>query len=369
MASNQRALILTKLVPILKASHPDGNVSNSELMEACHAAGLPNVAAAVARGNHWLTSRKLARGRYDLSTFYTMEIPQEDPETGELDEDALAAVDTRSDSEVDRDVRERFSALDTLAHGVISGAFRALILSGPPGVGKSYPLEKMLAGERERVGCTCTGIGRETGEKCNRPNHFLYERVSGFSRATGLYRTLWQFRESDAVVLLDDLEGIWQDEAALSLLKSACDTSRTRYISWRSESSMADESGELLPRTFEFQGRVIVVTNLDFEGRARLEKGTGPHLQALLSRSYYVDLNLTTRELFSRVLDVATEVLRGCSAADRERILSYIREKAGVMRELSIRTVIKARQILEQSKTDAAFRRTCDLTLVSRRLK
>lgn len=259
---------------------------------------------------------------------------------------------------MEKQVRERFAALDTLTAGVISGAFRALILSGPPGCGKSYRLEQMLEREREK-----------SASYADESRRLKYERVSGFSRATGLYRLLWEHRESNSVLMVDDCDSIFSDEVALSLLKCACDSSRTRYVAWRSESVMVDDGGEPLPRHFEFRGRFIFVTNLDFEGRSKSDRGLAPHLQALLSRSYYVDLHLTPRELLSRVLDVSTEILKGLQTWEREKILSYIREQAGIMRELSLRTVVKARQIWEQTKNESVFRRIADLTLVSRRIK
>ncbi len=168
-------------------------------------------------------------------------------------------------------VTERFKALADMAWGVVSGHYSALIVSGNPGTGKTFTLEKAL-------------------EEAAAAELVHYTPVHGFTRATGLYKLLYEHREKGNVLLLDDCDSVFGDETSLSILKAALDTTKNRTVSWYSEREFKDKDDNKLPSSFEFQGAVVFITNLDFD-RAMGTK-LGPHLEALISRSYYLDLNL-----------------------------------------------------------------------------
>ena len=53
-------------------------------------------------------------------------------------------VYTETDEQAIERIRERFDILDQMAEGTTTGAVRAMIVSGPPGVGKSFGVEKVL---------------------------------------------------------------------------------------------------------------------------------------------------------------------------------------------------------------------------------
>ena len=77
-----------------------------------------------------------------------------------------------SDDEISERITERFLCLEELTNSTISGDSRALIVSGPPGLGKSYTVESILQDKNEEE----------------------YRIVKGFVRATGLYRLLYEMR-------------------------------------------------------------------------------------------------------------------------------------------------------------------------------
>lgn len=328
-----RDVVFQKVIPRLRELHPDGIVPRTVLMAEIERAGLPF--------QPWLTSVTAGRGKYDLSSYYTLAA---DVHGGA---DQGEEVDTRSDSDVDRDVTDRFSALERLSRGVADGKFRALVLSGPPGVGKSYGVERILSTQR--------GI--------------IYERVTGYARATGLYKLLYEHRESDHVLLFDDCDSIFNDEVALNLLKSACDSTARRSLAWRSEKIFdSDVDGGDIPRHFEFHGRVVFVTNIDFEQRARIDTRLAPHLQAMISRAFYLDLQMTQRETLSRVLSVArdSEILKDHTVPDKSRIVSYVKDNAERMREISLRSLIKLSQIISQTRAHEDFLRLANATMLRR---
>ena len=214
----------------------------------------------------------------------------------------------------------------------IKGDVRAIIFSGPAGVGKSHEVSAAL-------------------EKYN-PYHTI---IRGFVRPTGLYKTLYEYRTPGSVVVLDDADSIFSDDISLNLLKAACDTTRKRTISWLSEIRMEDDGGDRLPRSFEFEGTIIFITNQDFD--YLIDKGSklAPHLQALVSRSMYLDMKMhSKRDYIVRIKMVLEHgMLRnmGVSEQDEIRIMDFVTQYQDSIRELSLRMIVKIASLLKSHPT------------------
>lgn len=236
-----------------------------------------------------------------------------------------------TDEEILARITERFEILEELTEDALSGNVRALIVSGPPGLGKTFTIERKV---------------REYD-----PAEERFNIVSGFSRATGLYRSLFNGSNQGQGVIYDDCDSIFGDEVALNLLKKACDTTDERHISWGAETKMRDDSGDLLPTKFPFFGSVIFVTNLDFEQLIMSGNKFSPHLQAMMDRALYLDLGLKTkRDFMIRIRQVCIDYgmleKLGLTASQQEEVLQYMEENSGKLRELSIRTAIKIAQLM-----------------------
>jgi len=95
----------------------------------------------------------------------------------EFDQEAIRAnemaVAQESDEEIVERLRERFQILTDMTRAVRKGDVRAMIVSGPPGVGKSFGVEEVLQKD---------GIFDVLGER--KPK---YEIVKGAMSAIGLY--------------------------------------------------------------------------------------------------------------------------------------------------------------------------------------
>lgn len=219
-------------------------------------------------------------------------------------------------------LKDTFDSMEVITHDAIDGDCRAAVISGPAGLGKSFTVHRIL---QER-----------------NPYHGV---ISGFVRPTGLYKTLYEFREKGSVVVLDDADSVFMDENALNILKKACDTTKKREISWLAETRMEDEGGDKLPRSFEFEGSIIFITNKDFD--AMIEQGNklAPHFEAMVSRSYYLDLAMKNRKDYMVRIKMVIEqgMLKdyGMSKKDEQEIISYIEKHMDEMRELSLRIVVK----------------------------
>jgi hypothetical protein len=183
-------------------------------------------------------------------------------------------VKVETDEEVMERIEQRFNILDDMTKAAIAGDIRAMIVVGPPGVGKSYGVEFQL----EKAGLFDQLSGRK----------IKYEVVKGAMTPIGLYCTLYRHSDRNSVLVFDDCDSVFQDDIALNILKAALDSGKKRRICWNSDSAMLRREG--VPDTFEFKGSAIFITNLKFENLK--SKKLQDHLEALQSRCHFLDLTL-----------------------------------------------------------------------------
>ena len=238
----------------------------------------------------------------------------------------VPAISNETDAEIAEKLNDRFSILESMTQAAVKGEARAVIVSGPAGLGKSYTVEQELAQWDP-----------------NEDNHTI---IKGFVRATGLYKTLYNFREAGQVIVFDDSDSIFFDDVALNLLKAVCDTTEKRRVSWLTEGVLIDEdSGERVPRSFEFNGTILFITNYDFD--AMIDKGhkLAPHLQALMSRAHYIDLAMKTkRDYVVRIKQVLEQGLlkkSGLTPTQEQDVVEFIEKNTDRLRELSLRMALK----------------------------
>ncbi len=198
----------------------------------------------------------------------------------EFDTDAIkrneAAVARETDEQILERLGERFEILTEMTKAVKSGDVRAMIVSGPPGVGKSFGVEEVLSKD---------GLFDVLGERKPR-----YEIVKGAMSALGLYAKLYEFADAKNVLVFDDCDSVLMDELSLNILKGALDSSKKRVIAWNTDSRLLRSEG--IPDRFEFKGAAIFITNIKFE-HVRSKK-LRDHLDALESRCHYIDLQMDT---------------------------------------------------------------------------
>ncbi|MFM9151298.1 MAG: ATP-binding protein [Candidatus Planktophila sp.] len=249
----------------------------------------------------------------------------------DFDKEAIKArekeVAKESDQEIMDRIKDRFTILEDMTKGVRKGDVRAMIVSGPPGVGKSFGVEAVL---------TKDDLFDKMGERKPR-----YEIVKGAMSAIGLYSKLYEFSNRGNVLVFDDCDSVLLDELSLNILKAALDSSKKRTISWNTDSRVLRSEG--IPNSFEFQGSAIFITNIKFE-HVRSKK-LRDHLDALESRCHYLDLTIdTTREKILRIKQIVGDgMLDGYDLDDaaKSEVVQFIEVNKDKMRELSLRMVIK----------------------------
>jgi predicted AAA+ superfamily ATPase len=237
-------------------------------------------------------------------------------------------VSTETDEEIMDRIKQRFEILDDMTKAAVAGDIRAMIVSGPPGVGKSFGVEQ----EVEKAVLFDQLSNRMP--RC--------EVVKGATTAIGLYSTLYKYSDKNNVVVFDDCDSVLLDDTSLNLLKGALDTGKKRKISWLSDSHMLRREG--IPESFEFKGSVIFITNLKFDNMksAKLRD----HLDALQSRCHYLDLTLDTdRDMILRIKQVFRDAELfseyNFSKDAENEIIAFMEKNKSRLRELSLRMAIK----------------------------
>jgi len=249
---------------------------------------------------------------------------------GEKIDFEAAAVKTEAKQEK-FGINARFGFVEKLVSMVAQGVQPSAVVTGSGGLGKTYTVTKTL----EANGYTDVSdlASFEVGTTIRKSKSFTM--VKGYSTAKGLYRTL--FENNGSVVVFDDCDAVLKDPVALNLLKGALDSYGKRIISWN-----ADMKDEDLPRSFNFEGRVIFISNLDQD---KID-------QAIRSRSMMIDLSMTTDQKIDRMEHIAAldEFMPEYDAKVKTDALNLIKEIKDDCKEISLRTLIAVCKIRASNK-------------------
>jgi hypothetical protein len=235
-------------------------------------------------------------------------------------------------------IATRFAILDEMARATTNGGIRAMIVSGPPGVGKSFGVEQQL--EKASM------FDRLAGKTLK------YEVVKGAMTALGLYATLFKHSDKNHVLVFDDCDSVLMDDLSLNILKAALDSGKRRRIYWNSDSSMLRREG--IPDAFDFNGSCIFITNIKFENLR--SKKLQDHLEALQSRCHFLDLTIDTeRDKMLRIKQVHRDTDGGLfrdyhfDGDQGEQVLQFMFDNKARLRELSMRMALKIADLVKIS--------------------
>ena len=244
-----------------------------------------------------------------------------------VDASTKTSVREETDEETIDRLRERFEMLEDMTRATKKGDVRAMIVSGPPGVGKSHGVEKVL-GKHDLIAT----LG-------DRPAK--YEVVKGAMSAIGLYCKLYKHADKDNVLVFDDCDSVFSDELSLNILKAALDSKKTRKICWNTDSFKLRNEG--VPDSFEFKGSAIFITNIKFDNVKSPKMRD--HLSALERRCHYIDLAIDTdREKLLRIKQITNDGMLNeykLSEETVQDIVDFVDINKKRLRELSLRTVLK----------------------------
>ena len=219
-------------------------------------------------------------------------------------------------AKADVDPAVMFKNIERLTKMVGKGIQPSLVITGSAGTGKTHLVKQTL-----------TDLGLEES------NHFVH--FKGRATAAGLFVTLYE--NSDKIVVLDDCDSVFKDADAVNILKGALDSYDIRKISYLTTKPLKDEFGSHLPRTFEFTGKIIFISNIS---QSNLD-------EAIRSRSFVADVDLTKAQMFERVEQLMDKMEQQIPQAAKEQAVQIMKELeaefAGV--SINLRSFIKAARI------------------------
>ena len=230
-------------------------------------------------------------------------------------------------------INQRFGFVTDMVRMVAQGEQASVIICGPGGLGKSHTVTRAL----QESGFTDISLLNDfdIGDSVDKEQSFTV--IKGYSTAKGLYRALYE--NKDSVIVFDDCDSVLKDPVSLSLLKAALDSYSRRVISWR-----ADLKDEDLPTSFEFNGRVVFISNM---ASTQMD-------QAIITRSLSVDLTMTRTQKVERMRHLLTQAdflpeLRMEHKQDAMQLIDTLQDQ---VKEMSLRTLIQCTKIRNSNSRD-----------------
>ena len=220
-------------------------------------------------------------------------------------------------------INDRFDFTEQLVKMVATRQTASCVITGEGGLGKSYSVLKALnAAGLKDISELPIGHSLVSGD--------YFRVVKGYSTPKGLYRIL--FENQKGILVFDDCDSVLKDPDALNLLKGALDSYDKRLITWNTSISEDD-----LPRSFEFKGGIIFISNLDKDKIS----------QAIRSRAMNVDLSMTTDQKIERMETImkSDAFLPNIPYTMKQDALDVIRENKDTASEISLRTLINVSKI------------------------
>lgn len=213
-------------------------------------------------------------------------------------------------------VDQMFTNIEQYTNMVINGINPSLVITGGPGLGKTFLVKKQL-------------------EEAGLVNHRHYVVIKGRTSPAGLYYCLYEHQ--DKIIVFDDCDSVFKDDTATNLLKAALDSYDERTISYISMKPLKGPDGDPLPNSFTFRGKVIFISNLD---QSKIDP-------AIKSRSFVADLSLDPEQMLNRMNTKLDEVEPGVEINIKKDALKALKEAAEKFEGVSLnfRSLIKAIRI------------------------
>lgn len=237
--------------------------------------------------------------------------------------------------------------LEALTSVLIKGSTNALFVAGRGGTGKTQTVEDTLHEH---------GLSDGSG----------YFKVTGSASPIGMYTMLYKYR--NGIILFDDCDGALDTQDGRNIIKAATDTKKIRKLAWgkksagmydpdeeaekkaksRAAANEEDFEGEetdddddedfgtKIPRSFDFKGRVIFISNLPLN---KLDPDG-----ALRTRGFIISIDPTPAEMFERMSVILNKVQLEAghlSPKQRQEVLEVVKTSRRA-KDASLRTLVRA---------------------------
>lgn len=211
---------------------------------------------------------------------------------------------------------------------VIKGTQPALMLTGMPGLGKTFITDERLKAAH---------MVRDKD----------YVVIKGQASAAGMYLAL--FEHNGQLIIFDDCDSIFDYKDAINILKGALESSDRREISWLVAKPLKTAGGAPAPHKFDFTGRIIFISN-------KAQKELPP---ALKSRSFVFEVALSPKDMVEYIESQLKRAYPEVDMSTKKFALQTIKSVAAKdpTVQINFRTLDKAIKIL-QDVPDLEFAKT-----------
>lgn len=181
---------------------------------------------------------------------------------------------------------------------IIAGKKNFLIVCGTPGVGKSYVVMRQLF---------LHGLKSQ--------KDFVEFKGSAATAVEDFIQVLYDNRKK--IIIMDDCDAVLDDRDFISILKSAGDSSPSRFITYKAGGKVSSQGMEVyaFPDRFIFEGKIILITN-------RRMEDIDP---ALLSRSGgAVNIDINERDSKEMIKDMIPYFEKSLSNEAKMEVYEYM---------------------------------------------
>jgi len=178
-----------------------------------------------------------------------------------------------------------------------------------------------------------------------------WELLSSYSTPLSIYSFLYEHRNKK-VIILDDVEGLFNNELSVSILKGAMwETGGERIVQYHSTS---DKLGDL-PSRFIITSKLVILCN-------RIPNNKDVSVRAMVSRAIRYPISFT----YQQKLEVCKQIVEGDNALEkkeREQVLKLIKDHTSpATKDVNFRTLLRAKAMVRYNpeKATALFTKTVE---------
>jgi predicted ATPase len=185
---------------------------------------------------------------------------------------------------------KKLGMIEKVVTGMVRSQVNSLLITGAPGIGKSYTVNKVLKRLEDEDGIN------PIITKCH-------------LTPLTMYQYLCDYRDSKDVIVFDDCDDVLYKTDALNLLKAATELGGARKVSWHS--NRVDEQSII------YHGKIIVITNYWVKGN--------PHFIAICDRMHVFPLNVSLDEKLAKIQSLSEDLLKKYDTdIETDDIIDYI---------------------------------------------
>jgi len=184
---------------------------------------------------------------------------------------------------------KKIGRINLLIDGVVKSRVNSILISGPPGIGKSFSIEKRLQFHEEN-------------------SQIRFTVTKGHMTPMSMYNMMCERSSVNDIIVFDDCDAVLFNTDALNLLKAASELTTARRVAWHGRARIPE---------IIFNGKIIVITNIKFRNN--------PHLSAVLDRVHAFDLEVSFSEKLAKIVDISKTVMENYSeTCDPTDIVSFL---------------------------------------------